>query len=82
MSTEQTADPINVSTGCSTLGAGKIARQWLLKHAAERLGPSELAARLKVTEPLLQAWITGHFDMPDRKTLLLVDVIDDWDKPK
>lgn len=57
----------------------QIPRQWLLKHAVDRLGPSDLAVRLEVTEPLLEAWLTGHLEMPDRTLLALVDVIEQLD---
>jgi hypothetical protein len=44
--------------------------------AAQRLGPVELAKRLNVPESLLTAWMSGHASMPDRKLLILADLLD------
>jgi hypothetical protein len=44
--------------------------------AAGRLGSDELAKRLNIPESLLQAWIGGHASMPDRKLLLLAELLD------
>ena len=49
--------------------------QVLLKKAAELVGQENLAARLKVPVPLLQAWIAGHGTMPDRTASQLVDFL-------
>ena len=51
-------------------------KQNLLALAAKRLGRSELARRLNTPESLLEAWMTGHASMPDRKLLLLADLLD------
>jgi hypothetical protein len=51
-------------------------RQFLLKTAAELYGRTDLAIRLKVPVPLLDAWIAGHGTMPDRKLALLADLLD------
>jgi hypothetical protein len=50
-------------------------KQRLLEYAEERLGRESLAARLKVQEALLAAWIEGRASMPDRKLAPLADVI-------
>jgi DNA-binding transcriptional regulator YdaS (Cro superfamily) len=47
----------------------------LLEYAVERLGREALAARLKVQEALLAAWIEGRASMPDRKLGPLAEVI-------
>jgi hypothetical protein len=44
--------------------------------ASVRLGRAELATRMKVPESLLEAWIGGHASMPDRKLLLLAELLD------
>jgi hypothetical protein len=51
-------------------------KQNLLRMAAGRLGHAELATRLKIPESLLEAWIGGHASMPDRKLLLLAELLD------
>ena len=51
-------------------------KQNLLRMAAQRLGPAELAKRLNVPESLLTAWMSGHASMPDRKLLILADLLD------
>lgn len=51
-------------------------KQNLLRMAASRMGNADLAERLKVPESLLQAWISGHASMPDRKLLLLAELLD------
>jgi DNA-binding transcriptional regulator YiaG len=48
----------------------------LLERAAKRLGRAELAKRLNVPESLLAAWIGGNASMPDRKLLVLADLIE------
>jgi hypothetical protein len=55
-------------------------RQRLLAYAAERLGKAELAARLKVAVETLDGWIAGRLPVPNRKLLLLADLIDEFDK--
>jgi hypothetical protein len=51
-------------------------KQNLLRMASVRLGRAELATRMKVPESLLEAWIGGHASMPDRKLLLLAELLD------
>ena len=40
------------------------------------MGQQELAARMKVPPPLLEAWINGRATMPDRKLIALANVLD------
>ena len=51
-------------------------KQNLLRMAAARIGRAELAQRLKIPESLLEAWMSGHASMPDRKLLLLAELLD------
>ena len=55
-------------------------KQRLLREAAGLMGQHELAARLKVSEAQLEGWILGQLKMPDRKLLVLADVLDSWAK--
>lgn len=52
-----------------------------LERALKSLGPDELSARLKSPPELIQTWINGHATMPQRKFLLLVDLLDEIDHP-
>ena len=52
------------------------ARQLVLIRATELLPRNELATRLKIPQSLLDAWIGGHAKIPDRKFVMLVDLID------
>ena len=52
-------------------------KQRLLRQAAELLGPVELAELLNVSVPLLEAWISGHASMPDRKLVLLTNILEE-----
>lgn len=56
---------------------GEIRKQRLLKSAADLIGRDALAARLKVAESLLEAWINGHATLPDRKLIALAEVLDE-----
>jgi hypothetical protein len=49
--------------------------QRLLRKAADLIGQEELAARLRVSTPLLDAWRRGLATMPHRKLLLLADLL-------
>jgi DNA-binding transcriptional regulator YiaG len=53
-------------------------KQRLLREAAKLMGQPELAQRLKVSESQLEGWIQGETKMPDRKLLVLADVLDSW----
>lgn len=50
-------------------------KQGLLRRAAELIGREELAVRLKVPIDVLEAWMNGQATMPDRKLLVLADVL-------
>ena len=52
-------------------------KQRLLRNAAELLGPVELAELLSVSVPLIEAWMSGHASMPDRKLVLLTGLLDE-----
>ena len=56
-------------------------RRKMLDRALGQLGAAELARRLSVTEDTLRMWIAGHATMPERKAMLLVDVIDEISAP-
>ena len=61
----------------------KTAKQRLLRKAANAIGVDKLAVGLRVPLPLLQAWMSGHATMPDRKFLALADLLDKLaDKPE
>lgn len=49
----------------------------LLKRAVKSMGSAQVAARLRVTEDVMRGWLDGYLDIPDRKFLLLIDVLDD-----
>ena len=50
-------------------------KQELLKYAEHQLGRLELAARLKVSLPTLEAWLAGSADMTNSKALALADLV-------
>jgi DNA-binding transcriptional regulator YdaS (Cro superfamily) len=54
----------------------------LLQRAMELMGRDQLAARLGISETLLDAWIRGDVTMPDGKLLVLAAVLDEIAKPK
>jgi hypothetical protein len=54
-------------------------KQRLVQVGIKRLGRDELAKRLKATPELVDAWASGHATLPDRKALLLVDLLDELD---
>jgi hypothetical protein len=49
-------------------------KQRLLRQTAERVGRERLAKSLNVPLELLEAWLSGHSTMPDRKFLELGDL--------
>jgi hypothetical protein len=48
-----------------------------LQKAVRLAGLEEVARRLKATEETVTHWLHGHAAMPDRKFLLLVDLLDE-----
>jgi len=46
------------------------------------IGREELAERLKIPSPLLEAWLSGHATMPDRKLIALAEVFDKLATPR
>jgi len=69
----------------SPLPAGALVTR-ALQRAEKILGMGELARRLKATENSVMAWRDGHASMPERKFLVLVDLLDEidasWDATK
>ena len=53
----------------------------LLKYAADQLGRPALAARLKVTPAVLDAWMDGSADMTNSKALALADLVHELTMP-
>ena len=53
-------------------------KQELLRRAVKLMGHDELALRLKVPAPLLEAWMRGASSMPDRKLILLANILDQF----
>ena len=63
----------------STVGVPvETTKQRLLREAATLMGRRELAQRLKVSDAELDEWISGTGKMPDRKLLVLAEVLDSW----
>jgi len=51
-----------------------------LARALKTLGPVALSLRLDATPELIEIWESGHAAMPDRKVLMLIDVLDEIDR--
>ena len=58
------------------------AKQRLLREGVRLVGMEELAAQLGSPVSLVDAWIRGMASMPDRKFLLLADLIDRFGRPE
>jgi hypothetical protein len=56
-------------------------RQALLRKAAALIGREELARGLNIPATLLDAWMNGHANMPDRKLAVLADLLDQISNP-
>ena len=54
----------------------------LLKYAAAQLGHPALAARLKVSLDVLDAWMDGSADMTNTKALALADLVHELTVPR
>lgn len=63
---------------CCYRGVAETTKQRLLRQAANLLGREELAVRLGVPVTLLDAWSQGLASMPDRKLVLLAEVLDQF----
>jgi hypothetical protein len=46
-----------------------------LEAAEKRLGMEELAIRLKAPATTVRAWRMGHATMPERKFVMLIDIL-------
>jgi len=53
----------------------------LLEYAHQRLGKSELAKRLQVSEEVVEAWFVNPAEMPNRKRLALADLVHELTDP-
>lgn len=51
-------------------------RKRLLALAAERIGKEALSEKLNAPVHLIEAWISGHATMPDRKLMDLARIIE------
>lgn len=51
-------------------------RREMLRRAVDLASLGEVAMALKIPPELVQAWMSGHASMPDRKLLLLADFLD------
>lgn len=54
----------------------------LLNYAIQRIGKTEVAARLKSTEQQLEAWMKEDTAIPNKTLLALADLIGELDRPK
>lgn len=57
-------------------------KQSLLRRAVDLAGLEDVAAALESPQELVQAWMSGHATMPDRKLLLLADFFDKFGRPE
>ena len=48
----------------------------MLRRAVDLASLGEVARALKIPPELVQAWMSGHASMPDRKLLLLADFLE------
>lgn len=51
-------------------------RREMLRRAVDLASLGEVAMALKIPPELVQAWMSGHASMPDRKLLLLADFLE------
>ena len=64
-------------TGRAHDAVGKATKRALLRKAADLVGEDQLAARLRVPVSLLDVWLRGLATMPDRKLLMLADLLEE-----
>ncbi len=71
----------------STLPPGNTLVARAIEVAEQKIGIEELARRLNAPDTTVRAWRDRHASMPERKFLLLVDVLAeldvgwaDWDR--
>jgi hypothetical protein len=57
-------------------------KQQLLRRAVALAGMEDVASALKVAPNLVDAWMSGHASMPDRKLLVLADFLDKLGRPE
>lgn len=57
-------------------------KQRLLREAVELIGLEEVATHLRAPASLVDAWMRGLSSMPDRKLLLLADLLDKYGRPE
>jgi hypothetical protein len=57
-------------------------KQRLLRDAVNLVGLEAVAAHLRAPESLVEAWMQGLATMPDRKLLLLADLLDKFGRPE
>jgi hypothetical protein len=56
-------------------------RQELLRRAVELIGLRELAIRMKVPHTTVEEWMNGNPPMPDRKLVLLAEILSEITRP-
>ena len=71
-----------VTPGKGARGLSETTKQRLLRKAVSLVGMEELAVHLGVPVNLLDAWIRGMASMPDRKLLLLADLLEKFGRPE
>jgi hypothetical protein len=54
----------------------------MLRRACDLMGRDLLAAGLRVPPTLLDAWLSGHASIPQRKLLMLADLVEKYRQPK
>jgi DNA-binding transcriptional regulator YdaS (Cro superfamily) len=53
----------------------RTAKQALVRRCADLVGRKQLAARLEISEQMLDAWISGDVTMPDGQLLPLATTL-------
>ena len=64
------------------MGREPTTTQKLLRTSADLMGMDALAIALKVPRALLEAWMSGHASMPDRKLMLLIEALEKFERRK